>query len=274
MMRLLLSLLLLSTAQAIAAEPLIVRGDRLFVQAQVNGHPVEALLDSGAEISLADSGAAPALGLGGGEDVSVVGSGGSQSAWIVPSVRIEALGVAIADTPVGVTDLKDVSARLVGRPVDFILGGELFAARRLRIDIEGGDIAVQPPGDTPEGNELALRDHAGIKAFEVQVGNSPLLADFDLGNGSDVLVSAAAAARLGLEPVGMEPAGGLGGGQLRAVVFIPELRIGGVRFEHVRAHIDPEASAGELNIGVRLLRHFVIVSDFANNRLWLQRREP
>lgn len=255
------------------ADPLVVRGDRLFVGAEVNGQAVEALLDSGAEISVADAAAAPALGLGAGDAVAVKGSGGSQAARIVPSARIAALGVSITNTPVAVTDLSDISARLVGRRVDFILGGEFFAATRLLIDIDAGQIAIVPPGTTPQGVELPLSDHAGIKAIKVSSGATELPAEFDLGNGSDVLISRAAADKLELVPAGMEPAGGIGGGGQRTVVFIPELTIAGRRFAHVRAHVDPGKDTASLNVGVKLLRAFVIVTDFAGGKVWLQPRQ-
>jgi predicted aspartyl protease len=261
-------------AEPAAAEPLVVRGNRLFVAAEVNGHPVEALLDSAAEISVADSGAAPGLGLGSGEAVVARGSGGSQAARIVPSAKIAALGLTIADTPVAVTDLSDISARLVGRPVALILGGEFFAAARFRIDIAGQEIAVLQPPAVPQGVELKLHDHAGIKAIPVSSGAVKLLADFDLGNGSDVLVSTATVRRLGLAAVGYEPAGGIGGANLRAVVFIPELTIAGRRFERVRAHVDPGKNAGEVNVGVKLLREFTIVTDFSGGKVWLHWKRP
>lgn len=259
-------------ASAAQAEPLGVRGDRLFVSASVNGHPVEALLDSAAELSFADAAAAPALGLGSGTQVTARGSGGNQDAYVVPAADIAALGVTMKGVPIGVIDLRDVSARLVGRPVQFILGHDFFTATRLAIDIEGGTIEALPAGSVPAGVELAIRDHHGISAIPVEAAGQQVLADFDLGNGTGVIISKAFAERLHLQVVGIEPAGGIGGSKPREVVYLPVLIIAGRRFEHVRCHIDPQDNAGDLNIGVGILRHFRIVTDFAAGKVWLSPR--
>ncbi len=251
------------------ADPLVVRGDRLFVTAEVNGHQVEALLDSAAELSFADKGAAQQLGLGTGEDVTARGSGGNQRAYVAPAADISAIGIKLKGVPVGVTDLGDISARLIGKRVIFILGHDFFAASRLSIDIEGGTIEQFASGATPVGVELSVTDHDGISSIPVEVGGLKAMADFDLGNGTGVLISKSFAERLRLPVVGLEPAGGIGGSKLRKVVFLPSLTIAGKRFEHVRCRVDPQNNAGDLNIGVGLLRYFLIVTDFGAGKVWL-----
>lgn len=255
-----------------AADPLVVEGDRLYLSVHVNGKPVEALLDSAAELSVADLAAAPALGLGAGSEVTARGSGGTQEARIVPDVEIAALGITITDTPVAVIDLSEVGARLLGRRIDFILGHDFFAATRLSIDIENGSIQAITPGENPEGTELLITEHAGISAVPVVAAGKQVRADFDLGNGSDVLISKALANELRLKPAGLEPAGGIGGAKLREVVFLPRLTIAGRTFTQVRCNVDPEPNAGDLNIGVKLLRHFLIATDFAAGKVWLSPR--
>lgn len=251
------------------ADRLDVRGDRLFLAVKVNGHPVEALLDSAAELSVADADFARELHLADGQAVTAQGSGGQQDAQIVPGVLIQAAGVALRDTPIGVTDLGEVGQRLTGRTLNFILGRDFFSAARLKIDIRGGTIEPLDPGDTATGIELALTEHHGISAIPALVGNKPVQADFDLGNGTGLLVSAALARDLGLRVIGVEPAGGLGGAKPREVVYLPELTIAGRRFTHLRAHIDPTASAGAINVGVALMRNFTITTDFEQHKIWL-----
>ena len=254
------------------ADPLEVRGDRLFLQAEVNGHPVEALLDSAAELSFADASAAQELGLGRGEQVTARGSGGTQGAYIVPEANISALGVRLTGVPVGVTDLGDISARLIGRRVQFILGHDFFSASRLAIDIDGGTIDVLARSAAPAGIELPVTDHDGISAIPALASGIRVMADFDLGNGSGVLISKPLAERLRLPVVGIEPSGGIGGSKPREVVYLPSLTIAGKQFLHVRCHVDPQANAGDLNIGVGLLRRFLIVTDLAEGKVWLSPR--
>src|SRR5690242_15806031 len=79
-----------------SAEELQVVGDRLFLNAQVNGVAVEALLDSGAELSVADAAFAETAKIGGGSEVAMRGTGAGESrARIVEGVRIAAAGVTL-----------------------------------------------------------------------------------------------------------------------------------------------------------------------------------
>jgi hypothetical protein len=41
----------------------------------------------------------------------------------------------------------------------------------------------------------------------------------------------------------------------------------------VPASIDPQSSASDVNIGVAILRHFWITTDFANHAVWLDPRD-
>jgi predicted aspartyl protease len=251
------------------ADQLKVVGNRLYLSASVNGHPVEALLDSAAEISISDVAASSRLGLEHGTEVTARGSGGEQQARVVPEADVAALGVTLKGVPLAIIDLSDVGARLLGRRIDFILGRDFFDATRLAIDIAAGSIAVVPGTERPAGAELALTEHDGIVSIPVEFGGKTVQADFDLGNGTGVLISKAQAQLAGLRIVGLEPAGGIGGATARAVVYLPSLIVAGKRFTHVRAHIDPQDNAGDLNIGVPQLRQFHIVTDFAAKKVWL-----
>jgi len=65
-----------SPAHAANVYPLkLTRGDRLLLAAQVNGHDVEALLDSAAEASFLDRAFAQRIGLAGQESATAKGSG-------------------------------------------------------------------------------------------------------------------------------------------------------------------------------------------------------
>ena len=96
-------------------------------------------------------------------------------------------------------------------------------------------------------------------------------ADFDLGNGSDVLISKACAKRLHLFPIGTSAGGGIGGELRRDVVELDRLDVAGKIFRHVRAAIDVQPSANDLNIGTKVLGNFQITTDFAKHRIWLKR---
>jgi hypothetical protein len=258
--------------------PLSVHRNRLFVAAAVNGRPVEALLDSGAEMTSIDDDHAAAFGLvlTGADEVK--GSGGTAKVRFSERVTVEAAGIRLADRMVAVFDLDEVASRLIGRPVPVIVGRELFDAARLRIDVDGGRIAALPRDREPAGVRLPLTTHKGIEHFPVSVeGHPPASAAFDLGNGGTVLIGKAYAERLGLTApgriVGRRTGGGIGGAIDRDLVVLRTVKIAGRTFQNVEAAIDPLDSASDLNVGTQLLRRFLITADYGQHALWLQPRD-
>ena len=57
---------------------------------------------------------------------------------------------------------------------------------------------------------------------------------------------------------------------MREVVTLRSIELAGRRFDDVSAAIDPQPSASAVNIGVSLLRHFRITTDFADRVVWLE----
>ena len=72
--------------------------------------------------------------------------------------------------------------------------------------------------------------------------------------------------------VAKKAGGGLGGSIERDVIVLRTLEVGGVSFENVRAVIDAQDSAGEVNIGPGILRRFVLLIDFHQHAIWLEQR--
>ena len=266
-----------ATVSPPAGVALEVSGDRLFLPVTINGQSVPGLLDSGAEMSLIDDGAAARLGLPLAGAETAKGTGGTAEVRFADNVRVEAAGVALPPATVAVLDLGDLVARLFKRPVDAIVGRELFDSGRLFIDIEGGRLGAVPRDVEPRGIRYTLTTHKGIETLPVAVeGHPPVQADFDLGNGSEVLVGRAYAERIGLTApdriVERKSGGGIGGAVERDIVVLKSLTVGGRTFRNVRAAIDPTDNAADLNIGVRILRHFRITTDFPQHALWLEPR--
>lgn len=267
--------LLVAPASAVA-EPLELFNGRLFLPVTVNGEHTLALLDSGAEMTVLDDDFARSLGLA--TEGSAVGRGtGAQTveATFVEHLRVEAAGVAL-EQRAAVIDLGEVSQRLVGRNVELILGREIFDNARLRIDIEGGSIDTgAQPGEGAV--RLSVTTHRGIPTVPATVeGHGPVQADFDLGNGSGVIVSRAYAERIGLAApervVGRASGGGIGGAVERDQVVLRSLVVAGREFRDVLAGIDGNENAADLNIGTSILRHFIITTDFADGAVWLEAR--
>jgi|CXWL01.1.fsa_nt_gi predicted aspartyl protease len=263
-------------ARAASVYPLkLTRGDRLLLATQVNGHAVEALLDSAAEASVLDREFARKIGLTGSGVATAKGSGEKTvEVPLAQGVTLGAAGLTLRDQTVAIADLSDVGQRLLGHPLDMILGRELFDAARLRIDIDRRELEVMEDRAEPGGIRLELKTVNGIEVFPVLVEGEPVLAAFDLGNGSNVFVSGDYAKRRGLltdgRTVSQETGGGLGGETQRSVISLKSLEVAGLTLADVPASIDEGDSATDLNVGISVLRRFVITTDFSAHALWLE----
>ena len=198
------------------------------------------------------------------------------SGGALENLSVAALGVRLEGLTIAVLDLSDISNRLVGRPVHFIMGRELFDRERLAIDIEEGRIEVISREPTPAGVELKVTNLQGLATVKARVNGVEADADFDLGNGSGVLIGKAFAEELGLlnelSALERRKGGGVGGEVERAIVRLATLEIAGETFHDFEAAVDETDSAGALNVGVGLLRKFRITTDFSESRLWLDPR--
>ncbi|MBV8971398.1 MAG: retropepsin-like domain-containing protein [Sphingomonadaceae bacterium] len=267
-----LAMPLAAASVAGAPTPLRVTSDRIFVPAVVNGVAVEALLDSAAETSIVDAAFAVRLRLSGEEAVTARGTGAATAvATMVRGVAIDVAGLRLRPAEVAIIDLADIARRLANGPIPLVLGRELFDAARLAIDIDDGAIAVAPP-TLPAGVRLPLTARRGIETVPLAIEGRPAQADFDLGNGGTVLVGAAYARRHRLldgRPTGVVAGGGIGGETRQMTFMLASLEIAGRRFENVPAAIDTSPTASDANVGVRVLRNFGIVTDFAARSIWL-----
>ncbi len=272
--------LLIAAAQlpagAARAAPVELFNNRPFLSVTVNGRPATALLDSAAEMTIVDDDAAARLGLSPGGSATAHGSGAAaMEARFADHVVVEAVGVSL-ELRAGILDLGEVSTRLLGRPVEMLLGRDLFDNARLRLDLAGGTLAIAE--GEPRGVRLPLGDHRGIPTVPAAVeGREPVQTALDTGNGSEVLIGRAYAERIGLTAPGRiverREGGGLGGAHTRDIVVLRSLTIAGRTFTNVRAAIDPGETASDLNIGTSILRHFVITTDFAGRQVWLEPRQ-
>jgi hypothetical protein len=268
----LLGLALLCLAPSAGAEPLKVYNGRLFITATVNDVATEALLDSGAEGSIFDPTLAAKAKFSQGTPQVIKGSAGAEQARIVEGVTLRAVGVEIHPDAVVVLDLTDLSRRLIKRPTQAIIGRELFDAARLQIDLAGGRIDAVSKDKAPRGARLPLTAHAGIESIPVKANGVAALAEFDLGNGSDVMISRDLVKKLGLKILGQKAGGGIGGAIQRDYVMLPQLEVAGRTFRNLHANIDDQPSHNDMNIGTAILRNFLITTDFKDRVVWLAPR--
>jgi hypothetical protein len=270
--RALIAAALVATASAASADPLKFYNGRLFIAADVNGLPTEALLDSGAEGSIFDPAFAKRAKFSEGTPQVIKGSAGAEQARIVEGVTITTLGVELHPEAVVVLDLNDLSNRLIKRPTQAIVGRELFDAARLQIDLAGGQIATVGKEKAPRGVKLPLTAHAGIEAISVKANGLDAQAEFDLGNGSNATISRDFAKKLNLKILGKKAGGGIGGAIQRDFVRLKTLEIAGKRFHNLEVTIDDQPSHNDMNVGTAVLKSFLITTDFKNRAVWLAPR--
>ena len=171
----------------------------------------------------------------------------------------------------------DCLRRALGRPVAFVLGRELFATRRVTIDFAGSTLTIDYPDRPPPvgATPLSLTPHGALFTVPIRIGDlPPVAADLDLGNGGALLMSDPYAHRsreIGALRHATGEGGGVGG--LREIdrVTLPKVSIGPYAIEHVPAEINRGAVVplDGVNLGIQLLRNFVVTLDLGHCRLWL-----
>ena len=263
---------MVATAVACPSQ-LRVAGDRIFVPIEINGVKTEALLDSGAEMTLIDAGFARRISLVTAGSEIARGTGGTEEVRFAQSVDIEAAGAKLYGITVAVLDLSDISERLVGEPVNAVVGRELFDSGRFFLDINHGKFCITEDLAEPQGVRLTLREHKGIMQVPVTIESlESVYADFDLGNGSEVLIGRSYALQnqwLDSDRiVGTKMGGGIGGAVSQELIELETLTIAGVSIPAVIAAIDSTEDAPAANIGVAILRNFVMIIDFSDKAVW------
>jgi predicted aspartyl protease len=264
------------SAALVQADELKVHANRVYLPITINGQKAEALLDSAAEGTFVDRKFAAQLGLEPEGSQTAKGAGGSTQVQFAKNVNIEAAGVKLPDMTVALLDMTELS-KLVRTDLKIILGREFFDAARVEIDITGGTIRKLDRSVQPAGVKLPLTAHRGIEHFPCTVEGIATSCDIDLGNGSEVLVGKAFAEQHNLNQPGRivekKQGGGIGGSVVRDIIVISSLEVGGVTFKDVRGAIDPQPTAGEMNVGTSLLRSFVLVIDYSQRTVWFKPRK-
>lgn len=256
-------------------------GTRIYIPATVNGTATEVLLDSGAEMTVLDKTFAESLGLELEGDVAAVGTGGVGEARFARGVTLDLGGIAFTDRTVAVIDLAAIGQAL-GRPLPVILGKDAFNGLVVDIDFPTRRLTFhEPEGYVPPAGatELTLVSSGAIRAVPVSIeGRAPVLFDFDTGNGGALILYPAYAEAEGLldgRPATTVMSGAVGGVRESGLATIRSLEIGGFEVRDIPtvfppagpSAVDADRTAG--NIGMGVLGRFRLVTDFANNRLWL-----
>jgi predicted aspartyl protease len=275
------------TGGATKTEPLpfaFYLGSRIYIPATLNGNATHVLLDSGAEATVLDKAYAESIGIRPTAIVPAVGTGGRDVAELASGVTVRIGEVELRDMTVALIDLKPIAA-MIGRPLPVILGKEVLNALTVHLDFGAKTIAFEDPAQfkaAPGAVAVPITSAGGIHAIPAVIeGEGPVLFDFDLGNGSPLLIFAnhwKARRMLEGRPVSKALAGAIGGVKPRDVATVKTLTLAGVTFRDIPGVFgedDGSAFGGTRtagNIGMPILSRFQLTTDYPRERLLLTPR--
>jgi hypothetical protein len=255
--------------------------ERIFIPSTVNGHPVNLILDSGAGISVLDSAFAKSVKIKGGGSIGVMGVGGNSTMQLAPNLQVKMGGLTLSPITAGLIDLSGVSADM-GHPLPLVLGKEVLNQLVIDIDFQHHKIAFLDPlgfSGPPGAVRLELGRHGDNHTVPVSVeGAAPVPFDFDLGNGSPLIVYAAYRDRAHLldgKPQSLTLTSGVGGAKPDKMATVRSIALGGFQMNQIPAAfpdagndaVSSDRTAG--NIGLPVFKRFRLVTDYPHNAVWL-----
>jgi len=261
--------------------PLQGRGGLIEVDVAVNGTPIRAVIDSGAQFSAIDRRLAERLGLSRILAVPILAYGVSGDPALTHTVRLDLAlpGLAVPGLRAAALDLAhilEVSGRdfrlLIGRDVlRHVIVEADFPLRRARLLAAG---TYTPPRDAIPV-PLQLKGGAPVTTVRVE-GAAPFEVLVDTGASGVLALSEPAAQQAGLlapgRPVSRARSVSLGGLSLDRLTSARTVRVGDLTLEDVPVQIYAPAAhapapAGLLGAG--LFRRFRTVLDLGGGRLFL-----
>lgn len=248
---------------------------------RVNGAPVRAVIDSGAQLSAIDAGLAGRLGLDRIMAAPLLAYGVAGKPRLTHTVRLDLTlpGLGVPGLRAAVLDLAPMAA-VSGRDFQMLIGRDVLRHAILEADFPLGRARFLAPGQFRPAHDavaVPLALHTGGPVARVQIEAAPPLDLLvDTGAVGDLALSEALARRTGLTGPGRAVRQGhsvsLGGLNPQRTVLASTVRLGALSLRNVEVQIyAPAASApgpGGL-IGAGLLRPFRAALDLPGRRLWL-----
>jgi predicted aspartyl protease len=265
-------------ADGVQTVPLLDVGAHLACTVTIAGKPYTFLIDSGAQNVLLDSKVAADAGLAEVGALEVRGATRSGGLHVAQLPRLE----------IGTAHLDDLVVSTIGLGpslgplhVDGILGYPFFASSVVELDPSRHTLRFGPPGSfQPQGERIALDLDREIPEATFGIDgrvDAPFMVD--TGNSGELLFYRYFLARHpGLLPASGPPSVnyGVGGSDRTYRTQLDELRLGSVSL--YRQNVDVVlANAGAFadridagNVGLGILRNFVVTFDFSNDAMYLQ----
>ena len=257
--------------------PITGGGGLLEVDVRVNGTPVRAVIDSGAQVSAIDSGLAQRLELPRTTALPFLAYGVSGRPKVTHTVALDlnVPGFNASGVRAATLDIASLSG-LSGRDFALLIGRDILSRTVVEADLPGRRLRLLPPGGyQPPRDALAvpIQMRQGAPLVEVRIEDGPAVQVLlDTGASNLLALSAATARRSGLAMVGRDlggaPSVGLGGVSLNRQVRVRTLRVGDlvVRDTPVQIYEPAQAATAGL-LGSGFLRGYRYALDLPGRRL-------
>lgn len=267
-------------------QPLPERGGLIEIPVSVNGVPLRAVVDSGAQITAIDATIARRLGLSRTVAAPMLAYGVSGGPTLAHTVNLDLTlpGLAVPELRVATVDLVPIAAA-TGRDFQLLIGRDVLRRLIVEADFPLGRVrflapgAYRPPRDAVT---LPLRRQAGAPITAVQVEAAPPINVLvDTGSSGLLALSEQAATRAGLLAPGRRITAthsiSLGGLALNRLAAARTVRLSGLTLRNVGVQIYRPAvqTAGPSGLlGTGLFRRYRMALDLAENRLFLVPPSP
>lgn len=256
------------------------------IPASVNGTPIRAVVDSGAQFSAIDRGLARQLGLPQTAALPLLAYGVSGEPDLTYTVKLDLglPGLAVDGLRAAALDIARLS-EATGRDFSLLVGRDVLRAVVLDADFPRGQVRFLAPGTLPppaEAVAVPLRLDGGAPVTPVQIEAAPPLEVLvDTGATGALALSADAARQAGLLAPGRQVlqarSVSLGGVSLDRVVIARTVGLAGLSFRDTPVQIYAPSVRGPVPsglLGTGILGRFRLVLDLGGRRLFLSRPSP
>jgi predicted aspartyl protease len=263
--------------------PLRERGGLIDIAVTVNGTPIRAVVDSGAQFSAIDRGLAKRLALPRTIAAPILAYGVSGDPSLTHTVRLDLNlpGLAIPNLRAAALDLAAISA-VTGRDFQLLIGRDVLRQLVVEADFPRARVrllAREAYRPTRDAIAIPLRSKGGAPTVSVQIEDAaPLDVLVDTGASGVLALSAEAAEEAGLLTPGRRVRSAhsvsLGGLSVDRLVAARTVRVGGMTLHDADVQVytptvNAPAPAGLLGTG--LFRQFRMALDLGGGRLLLVR---
>jgi predicted aspartyl protease len=264
-------------------QDLPARGGLIEIPVAVNGTPIRAVVDSGAQFSAIDRALAERLALTRTLAAPVLAYGVSGGPSLTHTVRLDLAlpGLAVPGVRAAALDLAGISAT-TGRDFQLLIGRDVLRHLVVEADFPRGRarfLAREAYRPTRDAIAIPLRTKGGAPVVAVHIeAAAPLDALVDTGASGVLALSAKAATEAGLLAPGRRVRSAhsvsLGGLSLDRLVTARTVRVGGLTLHDADIQVYTPATGAPAPaglLGTGLFRQFRMALDLGGDRLFLVR---